>query len=551
MCKKRIIVLSICGIMATSLVGAFLLPVRARSMGISFPLLHHHSEACLGKVVRRQESDSPGSLNKTYEDICPNCGGALHGYVYRCTCSCGETWYSEGYACYNSPYGSNPEGGCSNYSPVNFNTMHNHECMDYVCGNTEETEMGMVDIDISTTDPAREVTLTATYHGELAKPEFSWQEEPEDTEEEGQDALGEEFEEPSDGTKEPEDPQEESEEDKEEADKESGPEKLGSSITVVKNGVFTLTTEYEEDGIGYSLSKSVTIGNIDRTGPEITSVTFSTETQTTEPVILTVEAEDENGLHEQAYSLNGTDFMEEDFFTVNENGEYTVYVRDSLGNISEKTVSVSNIIKPAPPSVPSPEPESEEEVVPATPEEEVKPAEEHPTKVSPAVMVKEPEEEKPPKVEEKPLEEERKEEIKPVTAEPTEPVLPKKKSLLQWYADLPAPVKIVTTISASTLAGAVMLFYAWLMLFRTARVMWVDEDGRKHFLSNAFIQRKTQGFAIRLTKRALLKAECDDFCILLPGLFVAIYRYQPVALFLEKHMYSLHVERKIQIHEAG
>jgi len=166
-------------------------------------------------------------------------------------------------------------------------------------------------------------------------------------------------------------------------------------------------------------------------------------------------------------------------------------------------------------------------------------------------MVKEPEEEKPPKVEEKPLEEERKEEIKPVTAEPTEPVLPKKKSLLQWYADLPAPVKIVTTISASTLAGAVMLFYAWLMLFRTARVMWVDEDGRKHFLSNAFIQRKTQGFAIRLTKRALLKAECDDFCILLPGLFVAIYRYQPVALFLEKHMYSLHVEREIQIHEAG
>ena len=53
MCKKRIIVLSICGIMATSLVSAFLLPVRARSMGISFPLLHHHSEACLGKVVRR------------------------------------------------------------------------------------------------------------------------------------------------------------------------------------------------------------------------------------------------------------------------------------------------------------------------------------------------------------------------------------------------------------------------------------------------------------------------------------------------------------------
>ena len=79
MCKKRIIVLSICGIMATSLVGAFLLPVRARSMGISFPLLHHHSEACLGKVVRRQESDSPGSLNKTYEDICPNCGGAIVG----------------------------------------------------------------------------------------------------------------------------------------------------------------------------------------------------------------------------------------------------------------------------------------------------------------------------------------------------------------------------------------------------------------------------------------------------------------------------------------
>lgn len=555
--KKRIIVLSICGIMSAGLVSAFLFPFRARSMGMSFSLLHHHSAACLGEVVKRQESDPPGRTGIRYEDVCPQCGGVVHHYEFIAHCNCGESWYREGHACFNSPYGSNPEGGCSNYSPVDFNTMHDHLSVENVCGRDEETVVGEVTVDLSTTDPAREVTLTVTYRGELAEPVFSWEEpdEPETEEEESEEADTEDETialPKEDETSDPEDAKtdEETVEDEEEAAEES-PSKLGSSITVVRNGIYTLLTEYEEDGIGYTLSKSVTIGNIDREGPEISDVYLSTEEKTTEPVRIIVEADDENGLDAEAYSIDGIHFFEDNVFSVKENGEYTVTVRDSLGNTSVKTITVSNIIKPAPPAKPAPEeskpeeimeePPAEEpaaEVLPTTQEEPVveEPAEEdHPTKVSPATLVKEPEEEP------------KEPEPEPVPDEPK----PEKGGILSWYRNLPTPVKVATTVSAGALIGGFLIWYAWMILFRTAKVMWTDESGKAHYLTRVFIRRKSPGFTLRLTKNALLRAENDAFCILLPGLFAALYRYQPVAILLENQMYSLHVEKEIRIHNPG
>ena len=126
-----------------------------------------------------------------------------------------------------------------------------------------------------------------------------------------------------------------------------------------------------------------------------------------------------------------------------------------------------------------------------------------------------------------------------------------KKKLWTWYSELPTPVKVATTVSASALVGGLIFIYTWLILFRTAKVKWIDEEGRGHFLARAFIRRKSTGFAVTLRRKDVLSARCDEFSILLPGAFAAIYHYQPISLWFEERMYSLHVEREIRISQPG
>jgi hypothetical protein len=124
-------------------------------------------------------------------------------------------------------------------------------------------------------------------------------------------------------------------------------------------------TQEVKDLVGNSAIVSGSVSCIDKTAPTINNLAVSPEGQTTEATI-TVDAIDGKGttqwdrsydgigLADEAYSINGVNWQASNEFKVTENGEYTIYVRDALGNQSSKTVTIDNIKEedPIPPTVP-------------------------------------------------------------------------------------------------------------------------------------------------------------------------------------------------------
>jgi hypothetical protein len=84
---------------------------------------------------------------------------------------------------------------------------------------------------------------------------------------------------------------------------------------------------------------------VDRTVPTINSLAVSTTEWTTENVTLTAQATDElSGLAEKAYSWDGQKtWTTSKTYKVSANGIYTVYVKDKAGNVSSKSITISNV----------------------------------------------------------------------------------------------------------------------------------------------------------------------------------------------------------------
>lgn len=117
------------------------------------------------------------------------------------------------------------------------------------------------------------------------------------------------------------------------------------TITVAENGTYTCSITYTDDCSGESGSAevSITVNNIDNQGPNISANQTPAE-WTKEAVLLTATAEDDqSGLHESAYSWNGSEWLLTAERSVTENGSYALKVRDRLGNQSEYVFTVSNI----------------------------------------------------------------------------------------------------------------------------------------------------------------------------------------------------------------
>lgn len=93
---------------------------------------------------------------------------------------------------------------------------------------------------------------------------------------------------------------------------------------------------------------SVTISCIDREAPVIEKL-YPEDTGFVKSTRIIADAKDNGcGLNEKAYSWNGGAWTSENRWEINENGVYTLKVRDALGNESTKTVTVSNIDREAP-----------------------------------------------------------------------------------------------------------------------------------------------------------------------------------------------------------
>ena len=298
---KRKIMISAAGIAATFLfVILGVSRVNAEGRVLEIPLYHHHTEHCMGDVTVIKEADGDQNLETVSESSCPVCGSTVHDYRFIAECSCGYHIEREGWACYHSMFGDDP-AGCPTYREIDFNTEHEHPERARICGLKETDSVGTIGIEISDTLPAKTITIKADYTGNLPGPEFQW----------------------------------------EDSEQKITP---GSSISVEKNGIYTLLSTYAEDGNTYHVSKEIKINNIDTDGPVITKIRKDQTGPVNKPVTITVTAKDKMaGLAEKPYCIDGTEFQEGNTFEIAKNGTYQIAVSDSLGNVSVEEIEINNI----------------------------------------------------------------------------------------------------------------------------------------------------------------------------------------------------------------
>ena len=261
---------------------------------------HLHSDEACGKTdsTEYRESVINGNLRTVRTDTC-SCGGHLDYYQFDCTCTCGASWHTTGHACINSPAGSY-QGSCGNYSRINCSTWHNHPTTTYACGLTTTSEVATLEISISTEEPAQEVELEAIINSTatISNLSYAW----------------------SDAS-------------------------TLKTLTVNANDTYTVTIT--GDNIA-TTTASITVSNIDATPPTIVSLEADITIPTAGNVTLTVNGTDESGLATEPYSWDGSTWSATNTKTITANGTYTAYVKDSVGNVSQESITISNIDKTAP-----------------------------------------------------------------------------------------------------------------------------------------------------------------------------------------------------------
>ena len=261
----------------------------------SIPLVHHHTDRCIGEKVRIQKADGDTSLLTINEYTCPYCGGMVNDYRFIAECSCGKRWERYGHACFNSPFGSNPDGGCNNYNEIDFDTEHEHVYKDYVCGKEEGEVLGNLHISVSNNAPAREVELIADVDGNLQDVDYAW---------EGSDSH---------------------------------------NITVTENGDYKIISIYSDSGNQVEVSRSVTVSNIDRENPQVRLVMEPEDWDGGECIIRAVASDVGLGLHDEPYSFDGGEtWNSTGEITISDTTEVEVVVRDRAGNTASDSVKAVN-----------------------------------------------------------------------------------------------------------------------------------------------------------------------------------------------------------------
>ena len=118
-----------------------------------------------------------------------------------------------------------------------------------------------------------------------------------------------------------------------------------NTLTITENGTYTVMVR---DALGNVSSKNITVTGIDRSVPVIQSFTQKNKNYCAEDVLTVVASDTGSGLAPQAYSFNNGEWQKDNTFSVKENGVYKVSVRDAVGNMSEQSLTVTNIDKSAP-----------------------------------------------------------------------------------------------------------------------------------------------------------------------------------------------------------
>lgn len=121
---------------------------------------------------------------------------------------------------------------------------------------------------------------------------------------------------------------------------------MTGQYAVNENGSYQIKS-YDQLGNESAMS-SITVDCVDKTAPVISSFNINTSGYCTSAVLTVVASDYESGLHGSAYSFNNGGWTNKNQITVTENGNYSVRVRDAVGNESSRTITVSNIDRTLP-----------------------------------------------------------------------------------------------------------------------------------------------------------------------------------------------------------
>ncbi|MCR5596247.1 MAG: hypothetical protein K6G12_10380 [Lachnospiraceae bacterium] len=124
------------------------------------------------------------------------------------------------------------------------------------------------------------------------------------------------------------------------------------TITVSENGVYTMNISVDDSKFDSAqASVMLNVSNIDTSYPVIESIDYDRSDSWLHESAVKVTAKDiqpdgsnGSGLHEEAYSFDGgITWQASDTYTFNQNGEYTVCVRDNCNNTVSETFTISNL----------------------------------------------------------------------------------------------------------------------------------------------------------------------------------------------------------------
>ena len=105
--------------------------------------------------------------------------------------------------------------------------------------------------------------------------------------------------------------------------------------------------QYKDIAGNYNQEEAIKIIMIDKDAPIIQSITLSTTEITDSDLILKVNATDSSGIEGYSWDEQKT-WLNYNQVIVKSNGIYKVYVKDRVGNISSKTIEITNIDKTLP-----------------------------------------------------------------------------------------------------------------------------------------------------------------------------------------------------------
>lgn len=129
-----------------------------------------------------------------------------------------------------------------------------------------------------------------------------------------------------------------------------GNELAGNRFNVSDNGAYTV---YAKDRAGNEAVATIAISNIYKQAPQLT-LTRSPDTWTNQPVTISVAIGTDQGIavklkkwargkQPSGYFQDGGELLQGNSFTVNDNGDYTVYVQDEAGNEAIAQIAITNV----------------------------------------------------------------------------------------------------------------------------------------------------------------------------------------------------------------